>query len=205
MAPLRIPISNVFKAQGSFVAVSGRLCGGVVQVGEQLKILPGDEIALVKRTCLKSSSSSLLTFCVVIDVDKETVPWAAAGSNVTLTLTAIGHEHLSIGYVLCSPTEPIQVATVFTARIIVFDIQVPVTAGTSVYLMFLSDMLPSIDAHCPRWNCSTTHAMFPLQFRSFCVQLIRLRGKSSRKILGTWFGSNRIQIRTNDNIITVVY
>jgi elongation factor 1 alpha-like protein len=48
MAPLRIPVANVFKSQGSGITVSGRLCGGIVQVGERLKVLPGDETAIVK-------------------------------------------------------------------------------------------------------------------------------------------------------------
>ena len=47
--PLRFPISNVFKGTSSSgMGVSGRLCSGVVQVGEQLRILPGDETAVVK-------------------------------------------------------------------------------------------------------------------------------------------------------------
>jgi len=45
---MRLPISNVFKGQSSGAAVSGRLSGGVVQVGEKLRILPGDETAIVK-------------------------------------------------------------------------------------------------------------------------------------------------------------
>lgn len=47
-APLRMPVSNVFKGQGSGTRVSGRLCAGVVQVGERVRILPGDESAVVK-------------------------------------------------------------------------------------------------------------------------------------------------------------
>lgn len=47
-APLRFPISNVFKGPSSGAGVSGRVCGGVVQVGERLRILPGDESAIVK-------------------------------------------------------------------------------------------------------------------------------------------------------------
>ena len=47
-SPLRFPISNVFKGQGSGTGVSGRICGGVVQVGERLRILPGDETGIVK-------------------------------------------------------------------------------------------------------------------------------------------------------------
>jgi elongation factor 1 alpha-like protein len=49
--PLRYPISNVFKGQSavsSGVGVSGRLCSGVVQVGERLRVVPGDETAVVR-------------------------------------------------------------------------------------------------------------------------------------------------------------
>lgn len=37
---------------GSGVGVSGRLASGVVQVGERLRILPGDESAVVRRESL---------------------------------------------------------------------------------------------------------------------------------------------------------
>lgn len=47
-SPLRVPISNVFKGQSSGVGVTGRVCGGIVQVGERLRVLPGDETAVVK-------------------------------------------------------------------------------------------------------------------------------------------------------------
>jgi hypothetical protein len=47
-SPLRFPISNVFKGQSSTTGVSGRVCGGLVQVGERLRVLPGDETAVVK-------------------------------------------------------------------------------------------------------------------------------------------------------------
>jgi elongation factor 1 alpha-like protein len=45
---MRLPISNVFKGPSSGAAVSGRLSGGVLQVGEKLRVLPGDETAVVK-------------------------------------------------------------------------------------------------------------------------------------------------------------
>lgn len=50
-SPLRIPLSNVFKGQtaiASGVAVSGRLCSGVVQIGDRLRAVPGDEVAHVR-------------------------------------------------------------------------------------------------------------------------------------------------------------
>lgn len=38
----------------------------------------------------------------------------------------------SIGTVLCSPTELVPLVTKFVAQIIIFDIEVPITVGTSV-------------------------------------------------------------------------
>jgi len=125
--PLRIPISNVLKSEGSGTAVSGRLCSGVVQVGERLRILPGNETAIVRS----------------IDIKEEYVPWAAAGSNATLCLTAVDPIHLSIGNVLCSTTDLPPLVSTFTARIIVFDIQLPITAGTSVEVFHHSRDVPA--------------------------------------------------------------
>ncbi|KAJ3829072.1 EF Tu GTP binding domain-containing protein [Lentinula raphanica] len=126
-APLRIPISNVFKGSSSGIAVSGRLCGGVVQVGDRLRVLPGDETAAVK----------------LIEVKEESVPWAAAGMNATLYLTSIDAVHLNIGNVLCPPTNLVPLATTFTARIIVFEIQVPITSGASIELFHHSRDVPA--------------------------------------------------------------
>ena len=51
-APLRFPVANVFRTPSSAVAISGRVCSGLVQVGERLRVVPGDESALVKGTSL---------------------------------------------------------------------------------------------------------------------------------------------------------
>ena len=67
-----------------------------------------------------------------IFIDGESLPWAAAGQNVTMYLTAVDPIHLNVGSVLCPPSDVVPLATVFTARIIVFEIGVPITAGTSV-------------------------------------------------------------------------
>jgi elongation factor 1 alpha-like protein len=133
-APLRIPIANVFKGVGSGVGVSGRLCGGVVQVGERLRILPGDETAVVKCAPCTASAGSLLTRHTAISNEETSVPWAVDGSNVTIYLTAVDPIYLAIGNILCPSSDLVPLATVFTARIITFDIQMPITAGTSVCL-----------------------------------------------------------------------
>ncbi|TBU31999.1 EF Tu GTP binding domain-containing protein [Dichomitus squalens] len=126
-APLRFPISNIFKGTTSGITVSGRVCGGIVVAGERLRIVPGDESATVK----------------LIDNDGESLPWAGAGSNVNLILTSVDPVSLNIGSVLCRPGSIIPLTFSFIARIIVFDIQIPITAGTSIELFHHSLDVPA--------------------------------------------------------------
>ncbi|CAE6411697.1 unnamed protein product [Rhizoctonia solani] len=126
--PLRIPISNVFKGvTSSGIGISGRISGGIVQVGERVRVIPGDETAAIKS----------------IEKDDVNVQWAAAGSNVTIYLTSIDPIHLSIGSVLCSPSDIVPLASSFNAQIIVFDIQLPIIGGSSVELFHHSREVPA--------------------------------------------------------------
>jgi hypothetical protein len=81
---------------------------------------------------ISSFDLSVRIALAAIETESDRVQWAAAGSNVTLYLTAIDPIHLDVGRVLCSPNAPVELVSAFTARIIVFDIQVPILAGTSV-------------------------------------------------------------------------
>nr|XP_031861143.1 uncharacterized protein CI109_003504 [Kwoniella shandongensis]KAA5528215.1 hypothetical protein CI109_003504 [Kwoniella shandongensis] len=129
-SPLRIPVSNVFKGQtavASGVAVSGRLCSGIIQVGDRVRAVPGDEVANVRT----------------IEVDEDSAPYAVAGQNVTLYLSGIDSIHLSIGTVLCPTSLPVPLVTKFTAQILVFDLQSPIITGTAVELFHHSMNLPA--------------------------------------------------------------
>ncbi|KAF7331874.1 HBS1-like protein [Mycena kentingensis (nom. inval.)] len=125
--PMRFPIANIFKGQGSGTYVSGRLLCGVVQVGEKVRILPGDETGVIKS----------------IEVEEENVAWASAGSNATLSLVAVDPIQLTIGSILCPPTDAVPLALSFTARIIIFDIQVPIITGAMVELFHHSRDVPA--------------------------------------------------------------
>jgi elongation factor 1 alpha-like protein len=48
VSPFRFPVSNVFKGSGSATGVTGRVCAGVIQTGEKVRIVPGDETGIVK-------------------------------------------------------------------------------------------------------------------------------------------------------------
>ncbi|KAJ8086339.1 hypothetical protein PM082_005162 [Marasmius tenuissimus] len=80
---------------------------------------------------------------IAITVEEESVPWAAAGSSTTIQLTSIDPVHLNIGSVLCPPTDLVPLATIFTARVIVFDTQVPITSGASIELFHHSRDVPA--------------------------------------------------------------
>ncbi|WVO14086.1 hypothetical protein L204_101714 [Cryptococcus depauperatus] len=129
-SPLRMPVSNVFKGQtavASGVAVSGRLCSGVLQVGDRLRAVPGDEVASIRT----------------IEVNENSAPYAVAGQNVTLYLSNIDPINLSIGTVLCPMNQPVPLVAKFIAQILVFDLQSPIIAGTPVEIFHHSMNLPA--------------------------------------------------------------
>ncbi|GAA5940527.1 hypothetical protein JCM10213_001133 [Rhodosporidiobolus nylandii] len=129
-SPLRIPVSNVFKGQSataSGLAISGRVEGGVVQVGEKLAALPGDETGVVRA----------------IELDGELVPYAWAGQNVTVFLSGIDSVQINVGSVLCPPSALVPLASSFTAQIIVFEPKHPITAGYAIELFHQSRDIPA--------------------------------------------------------------
>ena len=76
-----------------------------------------------------------------IELEDNSVQWVAAGSNATLYLIIVDPIHLKVGSVLCPPSDPIPLAVTFKARIIVFDIQLPIIAGSFVRFILISDFL----------------------------------------------------------------
>jgi len=78
-----------------------------------------------------------------IEFEEDFVTWAVLGSNVVFNLTSIDPVNLGIGSVLCPQHDLVPLTTTFTARIIVFDIAVPITAGSSVELFHHSRDVPA--------------------------------------------------------------
>ncbi|KFP80204.1 HBS1-like, partial [Acanthisitta chloris] len=118
--PFRLCVADVFKDQGSGFCVTGKIEAGYVQVGERLLAMPPNETCTAKG----------------ITLHDEPVDWAAAGDHVSLTLTGMDIIKINVGCVFCDPKEPIKVCTRFRARVLIFNIEVPVTKGFPVLLHY---------------------------------------------------------------------
>ncbi|XP_075900754.1 HBS1-like protein isoform X3 [Nelusetta ayraudi] len=118
--PFRLCVSDVFKDQGSGFCVTGKIEAGYIQTGDRILAMPPNETCTVKG----------------ITLHDEALDWAAAGDHVNLTVTGIDIIKINIGYVFCDPKEPIPICTRFRARILLFNIEVPITQGFPVLLHY---------------------------------------------------------------------
>uniref|UniRef100_A0A671WAC5 HBS1-like protein n=1 Tax=Sparus aurata TaxID=8175 RepID=A0A671WAC5_SPAAU len=118
--PFRLCVSDVFKDQGSGFCVTGKIEAGYIQTGEKILAMPPNETCNVKG----------------ITLHDEALDWAAAGDHVSLTVTGMDIIKINVGCVFCDPKEPIRVCTRFRARILLFNIEVPITQGFPVLLHY---------------------------------------------------------------------
>ncbi|KAK7203311.1 P-loop containing nucleoside triphosphate hydrolase protein [Myxozyma melibiosi] len=114
---LRVSVTDVFKSSSSsLVNVTGRINSGNVQSGETVVVVPSMQTATVKT----------------IMVSNDLRDWAVAGDNVQLGLSSIDLVHLRAGDVLCGLTSaPVRRARTFTARVILFQLRVPIIKGSN--------------------------------------------------------------------------
>jgi len=119
--PFRLSVSDIFRAQsGSGFSVAGRVEAGVVMKDDRVLISPLNEICTVKSV-LVEQMDSLTGF---------------AGDHVVLTLVGPDQASVVAGMVLCDPSKPVPVATRFRARVVIFNIEVPITKGYPVVLHY---------------------------------------------------------------------
>ncbi|XP_062406151.1 HBS1-like protein isoform X1 [Sardina pilchardus] len=118
--PFRLCVSDVFKDQGSGFCVTGKIEAGYVQTGERILAMPPNETCTVKA----------------ITLHDEPLDWAAAGDHVTLFVTGMDIIKINVGCVFCDPKEPIKACTRFRARVLLFNIEVPITQGFPVLLHY---------------------------------------------------------------------
>ncbi|XP_074804562.1 HBS1-like protein [Natator depressus] len=118
--PFRLCVSDVFKDQGSGFCVTGKIEAGYIQTGDRLLAMPPNETCTAKG----------------ITLHDEPVDWAAAGDHVSLTLTGMDIIKINVGCIFCGLKEPIKTCTRFRARVLIFNIEVPITKGFPVLLHY---------------------------------------------------------------------
>uniref|UniRef100_A0A8C2BBY8 HBS1-like protein n=1 Tax=Cyprinus carpio TaxID=7962 RepID=A0A8C2BBY8_CYPCA len=118
--PFRLCVSDVFKDQGSGFCVTGKIEAGFIQTGDKVLAMPPNETCTVKG----------------ITLHDEALDWAAAGDHVSLTVTGMDIIKINVGCIFCDPKEAIRACTRFRARILLFNIEVPITQGFPVLLHY---------------------------------------------------------------------
>lgn len=64
--------------------------------------------------------------------------WAQAGDRVELTVAGVDPSLFSSVTCLCDPENPIPVSSLFRAQIVVFDLRVPILAGSQCLVHFVT-------------------------------------------------------------------
>ncbi|XP_078255872.1 HBS1-like protein isoform X1 [Rhinoraja longicauda] len=118
--PFRLCVSDVFKDQGSGFNVTGKIEAGYVQTGDRVLVVPPNETCTVKG----------------ISLHEEPLDWAAAGDQVILTITGVDIIKINVGCIFCDQKAPIKTCTRFRARVLIFNIEMPVTQGLPVLLHY---------------------------------------------------------------------
>ncbi|XP_072935671.1 protein HBS1 [Epargyreus clarus] len=116
--PFRLSINDVYKGTGSGFCVAGRIENGVINKGDKVLVCPTKEMAEVRNVSINDMSSNV----------------AFAGDQVSVTLSGVDMQNVSIGYILSDPVQQVPVTSRFEARLVVFNVKVPITKGFPVLL-----------------------------------------------------------------------
>ncbi|XP_054708879.1 HBS1-like protein isoform X2 [Uloborus diversus] len=120
--PLRMCISDVFKGTSGGFCVAGKIEAGAVKSGEKVSVLPAGEQAVVKGITLDDGASQI----------------CFAGDHVIMQLTGVDINNVSTGSVICDIERPVKVTSSFEARLVIFNVTIPITKGFPVILHYQS-------------------------------------------------------------------
>ncbi|XP_055638562.1 protein HBS1 [Toxorhynchites rutilus septentrionalis] len=126
--PFRMPVSDIFKGTGSVFCISGRIESGIICANDKVLVCPSKEQAVVKN----------------ITIEEVQYTTCFAGDQVSITLANIDVANIAVGYILSDIYNPIPLSTRIRARIVVFNIKVPITMGYPVLLHHQSLIEPAI-------------------------------------------------------------
>lgn len=116
--PLRMTVNDIFKGTGTGLCVAGRIETGILNKGDKVLVCPIKEMAEVKGVSINDMSSNV----------------AFAGDQVSVTLSGVDIQNVAVGFVLSDPVQQVPVSSHFEARLVVFNVKVPITKGYPVLI-----------------------------------------------------------------------
>lgn len=127
--PLRFCVTDVVRGQGTGINVSGKVETGGVKIGSKVIVLPAGEQSLVKGIEFHDGTRAEVVL---------------AGDHATLTCHGVDIMKIHTGNVLSDIKNQIPVVSKFQARIIIFNISVPITRGFPVELHYKAASEPAV-------------------------------------------------------------
>ncbi|XP_052274805.1 HBS1-like protein isoform X1 [Dreissena polymorpha] len=126
--PVRVILSDVFKGLGAGLTATGKVVSGAVQLGDRLSVMPAGEYTVVKG----------------ISINDEAVNFAFAGDHVQIVFTGVDITNVGVGSVLCDCQTPVVCASRILARVVLFNLEVPITRGFTVIFHYQTVTEPAI-------------------------------------------------------------
>lgn len=126
--PFRLSVSDVFKSATGGFSIAGQINAGYIRPGDKVMVMPAAILAGVKS----------------VMVDDLPFQIAFAGDRASFTLTNIDMSSVQVGFVLCDPLFPTHCATRIRAKIVVFNLEMPITRGFPVVFHYQSIAEPAI-------------------------------------------------------------
>lgn len=120
--PFRLCVHDIFKGIGGGFSLAGQVEAGDVQPNDRILIMPAAEPAIVKTVL----------------IDEAPVSCALAGDSVTLLVSGVDVNKIQIGNILCDVLKPTPTAMRIRARVVIFNIGVPITRGFPVVFHYQS-------------------------------------------------------------------
>jgi elongation factor 1 alpha-like protein len=117
--PLRFCISDVFKGlQANATSLAGKMESGTVKCGDSVCIAPSNQRGVVKS---------------IAQTDEQTLSYCFAGDSVILNVAGVDINNISVGNFVCDCINPlIPVTDRIKAKIIIFNLEIPLTKGFPV-------------------------------------------------------------------------
>lgn len=142
--PFRMSVSDIYKNTGSGHFISGRIETGLLAVND--KILMG---------CNREQGNVKL-----IHIDDMPQNCGFAGDQISIIQVGIDVNNISVGSIIYEPQYPMPITNRFQARILVFNLKVPITNGFPVIMHHQSLTEPAtISKLCAQINKSTGENM----------------------------------------------